>query len=210
VRATVYCENCGLQIFPEKQMCTRCGNVPTQQFVQLSALAILLVVIICNTLAAEMLLPRVVAAHPHAFLFRAWLWSDHECAKYGWIPLAGALLLWELLVWRKIRKKKIAPRIKSWFSRKVLTFVLAAGFAPILPWWLPAGQPSDKTMALLTRYPGLPLAISWGAILVVAVVLCLKAETRDLLLGRGRVLTGVSLGVLALFLALTLLGWAGT
>jgi hypothetical protein len=206
----VYCENCGLQIFPEKQLCTRCGNVPTQQFVQLSALAILLVVIICNTLAAEMLLPKVVASHPQAKLFRAWLWSDHECAKYGWIPLAAALLLWEFLVWRKIRKKKIAPRIKSWFSRKVLTFVLAAGFAPILPWWLPAGQPSEKTMALLARYPGLPLAVSWGAILVVAVVLCLKAETRDLLLGRGRVLTGVSLGVLALFLALTLLGWAGT
>jgi len=102
------------------------------------------------------------------------------------------------------------PKVKSWFSRKVLTFVLAAGFAPILPWWLPAGQPSDKTLAALARYPGLPCAVSWTAILIVAVVLCLKAETRDLLLGRGKVLTGVSLGMLTLFLALTLLGWSRT
>jgi hypothetical protein len=126
------------------------------------------------------------------------------------MPLAAAFLAWEFFVWRKMRKRKIMPKVKSWFSRKVLTFVLAAGFAPILPWWLPAGQPSDKTLAALARYPGLPCAVSWSAILIVAVVLCLRAETRDLLLGRGKVLTGVSLGMLTIFLALTLLGWSRT
>lgn len=206
----MYCENCGLQIFPEKQVCTRCGKVPMQQFVQLSALAVLLLIIIANSVAGWMLLPKVVATHPRLLLFRAWLWSDQECARYGWMPLAAGLLAWEFLVWRKIRKKKIVPKIKSWFSRKVLTFVLAAGFAPILPWWIPMGQPSDKTMAVLTKYPGLPCAVSWSAILIVAVVLCLKAETRDLLLGRGKVLTGVSLGVLTMFLGLVLVGWAWT
>jgi hypothetical protein len=206
----VYCENCGLQIFPEKQSCTRCGQVPTQQFVQLIALAILLLTIIGNSVAGWMLLPKLAASHPRLFLFHAWLWSDQECAKYGWMPLAAGLLAWEFFVWRKVRKRKIVPKVKGWFSRKVLTFVLAAGFAPVLPWWLPAGQPSDKTMAVLMRYPGLPCAVSWSAILIVAVVLCLKAETRDLLLGRGKVLTGVSLGMLTLFLALTLLGWSWT
>ena len=52
--------------------------------------------------------------------------------------------------------------------------------------------------------------VSWCAILVVAVVLCLKAETRDLLLGRGKVLTGVSLGMLTIFMALTLAAWSLT
>jgi hypothetical protein len=206
----VYCENCGLQIFPEKQSCTRCGKVPTQQFVQLSALAILLLTIAGNSVAGWILLPKLAASHPRLFLFRAWLWSDQEWACYGWMPLAGAMLAWEFLVWRKIRKRKVAPKIRSWVSRKVLTFVLAAGFAPMLPWWLPMGQPSDKTLSAMGRYPGLPCAVSWGAILVVAVVLCLKAETRDLLLGRGKVLMGVSLGTLTIFLALTLLGWAWT
>jgi hypothetical protein len=206
----VYCEYCGLQIFPEKQTCTRCGKAPTRQFVQLSALAILLITVIGNTVAGWMLLPRLAATHPKMFLFRAWLWSDQESSRYGWVPLAAAILAWEFFVWRKVRKKKIVPKVKSWFSRKVLTFVLAAGFAPILPWWLPMGQPSERTLSALGRYPGLPCAVSWSAILIVAVVLCLKAETRDLLLGRGKTLTGVSLGLLTIFLGLTLLGWAWT
>ena len=206
----VYCDNCGLQIFPEKPVCTRCGNTPTQQFVQLLALGVLLVTIIGNSLAAWLLLPRLTAAHPGHFFFRAWLWTDLEGAQYGWVPLATGLLAWEFFVWRKIRKKNTLPKIKSWFSRKVLTFVLAAGFAPILPWWIPAGQPSEKTLAALSRYPGLPCVMSWSAILIVAVVLCFKAETRDLLLGKGKVLSAVSVGVLTIFLTLTLLGWSFT
>jgi hypothetical protein len=206
----VYCENCGLQIFPEHPRCTRCGKAPTQQFVQLMALAVLLVTAAGNSLVGCLVLPRLAATHPGHWLFRAWLWSDREGAAYGWMPLAAGLLAWEFFVWRKMRKKKTAPKIKSWISRKILTFVLAAGFAPVLPWWLPAGQPSDKTLALLYRYPGLPCTVSWGAILVVAIVLCAKAETRDILLGRGKVLSAVSLGVLAIFLGLVLAGWSMT
>jgi len=206
----VHCENCGLQIFPEHQCCTRCGKPAAHQFVQLMALAVLLLTILGNSLAGWYLLPRLAATHPHHFFFRAWLWSDLETSKYGWMPLAAALLAWEFLVWRKIRKRKTVPKIKGWVSRKILTFVLAAGFAPILPWWLPAGQPSEKTLSALSRYPGLPCAVSWSAILIVAIVLSYKAETRDLLLGRGKVLSGVSLGLLAIFIMLTLLGWSIT
>lgn len=206
----MYCDNCGLQIFPEHPVCTRCGKAPTQQFVQLVALLILLLAIVGNSVAGYLLLPKLAATHPRSFIFRAWLWSDLESAKYGWMPVAAALLAWEYFVWRKVRKKKAMPRIKSWFSRKLLTFVLAAGFAPILPWWLPAGQPSDKTLEVLSRYPGMPCMVSWSAILIVAIALCVKMETRDLLLGSGKVLSAVSLGVLAIFLALTLLGWSVT
>jgi hypothetical protein len=206
----VYCENCGLQIFPERLCCTRCGKTPTQMFVQLFALALLLVTIIGNAVAGWYLLPRLAATHPSNFVFRAWLWMDMESAQYGWMPLAAALLAWEFFVWRKIRRKKTVPKIKSWISRKILTFVLAAGFAPILPWWIPVGQPSQRTLSALSRYPGLPCAVSWSAILFVAIVLCLKAETRDLLLGRGKALSAVSLGALAIFLALTLLSWSLT
>jgi len=85
-----------------------------------------------------------------------------------------------------------------------------SGFAPILPWWLPAGQPSDKTLATMAQYPGLPCAVSWGAILIVATVLCCKAETRNLLLGNGKTLSLVSLGALVMFMALTLVGWSLT
>lgn len=206
----MYCENCGLQIFPEKPICTRCGKAPTQQFVQVMALAVLLLALIGNSLTGWLLLPRLATTHSQQFLFRAWLWTDMETAQYGWMPMAAAFLAWEFFVWRKIRKKRTVAKIKSWASRKIVAFVLAAGFAPILPWWLPAGQPSEKTLAMLYRYPGLPCAVSWCAILIVGIVLCAKAETRDLLLGNGKTLSIVSLSMLTLFLALTLMGWSFT
>jgi hypothetical protein len=204
----VYCEHCGLKILPERPVCTRCGRSPSYEWVQLLSLAIILLAAIGNSAAGLFLLPKLSAGHPSRLFFRSWLWADRESSLYGWMPLAAALLLWEFFVWRKIRKAKPVTKIKSWFSRKILAFVLAAGFAPILPWWIPANQPSERTLAALSQYPGLPCAISWGAVLIVAVVLCMKAETRDLLLGRGKALSLVSLAALTLFLALTLFGWS--
>jgi hypothetical protein len=206
----VYCEHCGIKIFPERPVCTRCGRGPAHEWVQLLSLAVLLLAMIGNSVAGLYLLPRLSVAHPSVFFFRAWLWTDREGALYGWMPLAAALLLWEFFVWRKVRRAKPKPvtKIKSWVNRKILAFVLAAGFAPILPWWIPANQPSERTLATLARYPGLPCAVSWGGVLVVAVVLCLKAETRDALLGRGKTLSLVSLGALTVFLMLTLFGWS--
>jgi hypothetical protein len=206
----MYCEFCGIQILPQRPVCTRCGKTPARQWMQFLALISLFLAILANSVAGWLLLPRIAATHPHQFYFRAWLWLDVNTALYGWIPLAAALLTWEFFVWRKILKNKPMPKLKSWVSRKALTFVLAAGFAPILPWWIPAGQPSDKTLAALAKYPGLPSAISWGAVMLVAAILCLKAETRDRLLGHGKALSFVSLAALTLLLALTLLGWSLT
>ena len=207
----MYCENCGLQIFPERPRCTRCGHAPTQQVVQLLALTVLLLAIIGNSLTGWLLLPKLVSTHPHYLFFRAWLWTDLNGAQYGWMPLAAGLLTWEWFVWRKTRKKRqTMPKIKGWLSRKALSFVLAAGFAPIVPWWIPIGQPSDKALAALASYPGLPSVVSWSAVLVVAMVLCTKADTRDLVLGRGKVLSIVSVSCLALFMTLTIIAWSFT
>jgi len=206
----VYCEHCGLRILPERPVCTRCGRTPAHEWIQLTSLAVLLLAVVGNAVAGWVLLPRLTAAHPHGYFFRGWLWVDHEGSVYGWMPLAAALLAWEFHVWRKVRKAQPVAKVRSWVNRKLLSFVLAAGFAPILPWWIPAGQPSEKTMAFFSNHPGLPSAISWGAILIVATVLCCRAETRNLLLGNGKTLSLVSLGVLAMFVALTLVGWSLT
>ena len=206
----MYCEHCGLRILPERPVCTRCGRTPAHEWIQLTSLAVLLLAVVGNAVAGWVLLPRLTAAHPHGYFFRGWLWVDHEGSVYGWMPLGAALLAWEFHVWRKVRKAQPVAKVRSWVNRKLLSFVLAAGFAPILPWWIPAGQPSEKTMAFFSNHPGLPSAISWGAILIVATVLCCRAETRNLLLGNGKTLSLVSLGVLAMFVALTLVGWSLT
>lgn len=206
----MYCEHCGLKILPERPVCTRCGKPQAYEWLQLTSLAVLLLAVIGNAVTQWVLLPKLAATHPSGYFFRGWLWVDRETSLYGWMPLAAALLAWEFYVWRKVRKAKPVAKVRGWLSRKLLTFVLAAGFAPVLPWWLPAGQPSEKTMAVLSRYPGLPCAISWGAILIVATVLCCKAETRNLLLGRGKSLSMISLGAVTLYVTLTLVGWALT
>jgi len=47
-------------------------------------------------------------------------------------------------------------------------------------------------------------------VLVVVVLLCIDAESRDHLLGHGKVLSVVSLSMLVLVLTMTIVGWAIT
>lgn len=201
----MYCEHCGLQILPKRPVCTRCGASPTHHWFQLMSLVTLTVAVICNSAVGWFVLPRLAAGPHPKFLFRAWLWTSQNGSLYGWVPLALGLLAWDYFVWKTDR-----PRIRGWVTRKMLIFVLATGIAPMIPWWIPAGQPSDRFLSTLARYPGLPSLFSWGLVLSVALLLCLSSETRDLLLGRGRALSLVSLGVLIALLALTVVGWSLT
>jgi len=186
----MYCEHCGLQIFPKHPICTRCGASPTYQLFQLASLCTLLLVVLSNGLVAFLLL-------------RSWLWLTDKAAVYGWAPLAAGILAWDYFVRRKSRQK-----IKSWLTRKLLSFVLVAGVTPVLPWWVPAGQPPQNFMSLIHTYPGLPSGLAWLAISLVIIALCSNAESRLALLGTGRVLGAVSVASLFVLLTLTVLGWS--
>lgn len=201
----MFCERCGLNFLPKQSICSRCNMVATRHWFQLMSLMTLVVALMCNALVGVLLLPRLLERrHPH-FLFRAWLWFDRTAALYGWIPLVLALLAWDYLVWKAAR-----PKVKGWVTRKLLTFSLAAAVAPMLPWWVPAGQPPGEFLSLIGKYPGIPCLLAWGVVLVVAVLLCINAESRDYLLGHGKVLSLVSLGLLLLILTMTLVGWSVT
>src|SRR5262249_1019484 len=97
-----------------------------------------------------------------------------------------------------------------WFTRKLLTFSLAAGFAFMIPWWIPAGQPPGEFLSMISRYQGLFVLLAWGVVLFVTIVLCIDPESRDHLLGHGRMLSLVSTGMLVLVLVLMLIGWSLT
>ena len=197
----MYCEHCGLQIFPKHPECTRCGESPTYQLFQLASLTTLFLVVVCNGVVAWLLLPRFAHANHGAFYFRSWLWLTDNAAVYGWVPLAGGILAWDYLVRRRSREK-----IKSWLTRKLLSFVLVAGVTPALPWWVPAGQPPQNFMSLIHRYPGLPSGLAWLAISMVVIALACNSESRLALLGTGRVLGLVSVASLFLILTLTVVG----
>ena len=56
----------------------------------------------------------------------------------------------------------------------------------------------------------LHVAEAWAVVLVVLVILCADAESRDYLLGHGKVLSVMSMGLLLVVLTMTMLGWAVT
>jgi hypothetical protein len=201
----VFCERCGLNFLPKQSVCTRCKVSATRHWFQLMSLVTLTVAVACNALISMLMLPKLASGvHPSA-LFRAWLWFDYKAALYGWVPLAVGLLAWDFLVWKEAR-----PKVKGWFTRKLLTFSLAAGVAPMLPWWVPAGQPPIQFLALISKYPGLPAVLAWAVVLVVVILLVSEAESRDYLLGHGKALSLISVCALLLVLTLMVVGWSVT
>ncbi len=199
----MFCERCGQNFLLRQSICTRCGVFPARHWLQLMSLIALLLAVLGNSLVACFLLPHHLAGHPRLF-FRVWMWLDLKAALYGWAPLAAALLAWDYLVWRRASR----PKIKGWVTRKLLTFTLLTGIAPAIPWWVPAGQPPKTFLSVLGKYPGLPSILAWTVVVFVLAWLCIRGETRDSLLGHGRVLSLVSLGVLFLLLAMTFVGWS--
>ena len=199
----MFCDRCGLNFLPKQSVCTRCHRVPTRYWFQLMSLVTLLVAVACNGLVGLYLLPRYSGGHNTRMLFRAWYWVDQKASLYGWIVFAIGLLAWDYFVWKEAR-----PKIKGWFTRKLLTLSLAAALAPVIPWWVPAGQPPGQFLSMIGKYPGLPAVLAWGVVLVVSVLLCADAESRDYLLGHGRTLSVISTGLLLLVLSLTIVGWS--
>ena len=199
------CDRCGLTFLPKQSVCARCHVAATRHWFQLMSLATLLVAVLCNALVGLLLLPRLAEGGHSRFVFRAWLWFDHKAALYGWVPIAVALLAWDYFVWNEAK-----PKVKGWFTRKLLTFSLAAGLAPMLPWWVPAGQPPGQFLEMIGKYPGVPPLLAWGVVLVVVELLCVNAESRDYLLGQGKGLSMVSLGLLLLVLTMTVVCWSVT
>src|SRR5260370_1157588 len=109
-------------------VCARCKRVTTRYWVQFMSLMTIFVAVLCNTVLGLFLLPRLAMAQHGRGLFRGWYWFDQKFALYGWVPLAIGLLAWDYFIWKEAR-----PKVKGWFTPKLLTFSLAAGIAPLLP-----------------------------------------------------------------------------
>jgi hypothetical protein len=64
--------------------------------------------------------------------------------------------------------------------------------------------------SLLEAYPALAPTLAWMVVVLVVGILCLNAETRDALLGSGKVLSLTALGMLFLVLMVIWLAWSAT
>jgi len=171
----------------------------------------------CNCLVACFLLPRLIAAHAHpptamhaGLLVRGWLWTDLKASAYGWIPLALGLLAWDHFL-RQESQAVMSEKIKGWLIRVLLIVGFVTGVVPLVPRWL---RPPAALLATHAKLPHLPMLsavpelswlLPWGLVGLAAALLCLSAETRDAILGRGRVLGAASVAVLVLVLMMTLI-----
>ncbi len=171
----------------------------------------------CNSAVALLVLPRLLAARSHrlavlheGFAMRAWLWTDLKAAVYGWIPLALALLAWDYFV-RQDVSPVMSEKIKGWLVRGLLIVAWVPGVAPLVPHWLRPPAALMVSVAKLPRLPAMGAAsgfmwlLPWAMVALAAGILCINAQTRDSLLGHGRILSGISLAVLVAVLMLTLL-----
>lgn len=181
------------------------------------SLVTLVVAAACNALVACFLLPRLIAAHAqrpaamHAgFVVRAWLWTDLKASAYGWIPLGLGLLAWDHFL-RQESQTVISEKIKDWVVRLLLIVGFVTGVVPLVPRWL---RPPAAMLATHAKLPHLPMLaavpelswlLPWGLVGLATALLCLNAETRDALLGHGRVLGAASVVVLVLVLMMTLI-----
>ena len=215
--ADLFCENCGLQFLPVQSVCTRCRVTSTRHWYQLMSLVTLGVAAACNSAVALLVLARVDAGHlrrvavaHEGFAMRAWLWTDMKAAVYGWIPLALGLLAWDYFV-RQEATGVMSEKIKGWLVRGLLIVAWVPGVAPLVPHWLRPPAALMVSVAKLPRLPAMGVASSftwllpWAMVALAAAILCINAQTRDSLLGHGRILSGISLVVLVLVLMLTLL-----
>jgi hypothetical protein len=216
----LFCENCGLQFLPVQSVCTRCGVTSTRHWYQLMSLVTLVIAATCNSVVACLVLPRVLAARPHrlavpheGFAMRAWLWTDMKAALYGWIPLALALLAWDYFV-RQDASAVMSEKIKGWLVRGLLIVAWIPGVAPLVPHWLRPPAAIMVTTAKLPRLPemgavsGFTWLLPWVMVTLAAAILCINAQTRDSILGHGRILSGISLVVLVIVLMLTVVSFS--
>ena len=199
----MFCDHCGQQFLPKESACSRCRGIAPRYWLQFLSFVTIFVAAGCNSLVAWLLLPRFASGHHPRFVFRAWLWLDHNTTLYGWIPLALGLLTWDYLVWKHSR-----PKIRGWVTRRLLAVVLLAGLTTVLPRWIPTGRYLGQFLAAAGRHAGLPVIIAWGAVLVAVLLICAEPQSRDTLLGGGKTLSLVSSGILFLVLSLIIFGWS--
>jgi hypothetical protein len=170
-----------------------------------------------NAAVGVWLLPGLLATHSRhielareGFALQAWMWTDLKAALYGWIPLAMGLLVWDYFL-RHEPAAVMSEKLKGWLVRGLLILAVAIGFAPLVPRWL---RPPAAVLVTAGKFPRMPVLaylsgaewlLPWTLVAAAAALLCINAQSRDSLLGHGRILGTVSVAALTVVLILVLL-----
>ena len=170
-----------------------------------------------NAAVGVWVLPRLLAGHSHrvefaheSFALRAWMWTDLKAALYGWIPLAIGLLAWDYFL-RHEPAPVMSEKLKGWLVRCLLILAVGTGLAPLVPRWL---RPPAAVLVTAGKFPRVPALASvsgvawllpWTLVAAAAALLCINAQSRDSLMGHGRILGAISVAALTAVLIFVLL-----
>jgi len=118
---------------------------------------------------------------------------------YGWVPLAIGLLAWDYFVWKDAR-----PKVKGWFTRKLLTFLSrrSGAHAAVVDTCGSASGHSSRSLGGIPAFLNAGVGRGAGRY----ILLCIDPESRTIA-GARKALSIVSTGVLLLVLTMTV--WAG-
>lgn len=197
----MFCERCGIQLIAQQSTCGRCEISPTRHWLQLTSLIALSVAVACNAVVTVYLLGQPGGSPQLTLLFRVWLWISEALSLYGWVLVAVALLTWAF--WPRFG---YTPEWEVHAARSLLILALLGGIVRLVLPWVTSESVAGFRI-LVSNHPRIVLLVAWSAVLLALGLLCRNPETRDELLGDGRILSIVSLSLLFVIVVLTLIGW---
>jgi hypothetical protein len=193
----IYCEECCLRTNGQS-ICSRCRAAPTRCWLQFVSLGTLGVLAAYNSIFVLNFLPTRI---PHESVARVWLMISEFAWRYGWIALGVYLP-----VWAYYGRKKYGYSFESGVQVGigfVVMLLIGAIARPLLPRMGWTGAEALRTT--LDSHPALGIVMGWTVVALALVSVCSNSESRDRLLGRGKGLALLSIAVLCIILALTLL-----
>lgn len=188
-----------MQLLPRQSLCGHCNRPPTQHWLQLVGLIIVILTIVPTSIVSLYLLPRfLVGSQPPGWI-QGWLWFQEQLAWYGWVAVAIGLLVWSY--WPRYGYE---PEWEVRVARGLLLFLLVVLTFGLLGFWVPSPRGSTKVFENLSA---IAVGLGWTVVVFVLGVLNWNGETRGRLLGDGRVLSLVALGLLSFSTIFILVGW---
>lgn len=193
----MYCESCGMQLLAMQSTCG-CGVPATRHWLQLISLASLGIAAGFNFFITMFILPPMMVKEDPSFLVRTWLWTSETFSLYGWSVFAVGLLVWAF--WPHYGYE---PEWEMQIARVLLILSLVLGIASLVQPYLPA-EWAGPVREILADRPGLLPTILWTPIIAALGALCISTETRDSLLGDGRIFSLIALSLVFLVVVLNL------
>ena len=197
----MFCDKCGLQMLAVQSTCG-CGAVATRHWLQFVSILTLLLAGVMNFFVIRSMMSTALGNASLPFLIRIWIGISEFLSIHGWLVLAVALLVWAF--WPH---HGYTPEMPVRIGQGLLILALLSGLTGVIFPFIGADW-AKGVNDFLAGNPGVIPTLNWSLVVLALGGICYNAETRDFLLGTGKILSMVSLGVLSLVIILSIATWA--